>query len=71
MRLYSPVNLTGNLIMIYLFIYLFKQLVSRHNVNHTKNSYRRIAGADKPRDQPAKCLVNKKKFQTAFECSKS
>ena len=45
------------------YIYLFKQLVSCHNVNHTKNSYRRIAGADKPRDQPAKCLLNKNVFK--------
>ena len=27
------------------------------------NSYRRIAGADKPRDQPAKCLLNKNVFK--------
>ena len=41
-----------------IFIYLFKQLlVSRHNVNRTKNSYRRIAGADKPRDQPAQLSI--------------
>ena len=43
---------------------LFKQLVSRHNVNRTnKNLYRRIAGADKPRDQQAKCLWNKNVFK--------
>ena len=29
---------------------IIKQLVSRHNVNRTKKSYRRIAGTDKPRD---------------------
>ena len=34
----------GSKYIFILFIYLFKQLVSRHNVNHTKYSYRRIAG---------------------------